>query len=572
MRWIQRLLTVVAVLAGSVVVAVPAAGGDEERISAYEVELTVDGAGDLQVTERIEYDFGSTERHGIVRSIPVRFRYDATRDRLMPITVRSVRATPGTPDQYTEERTGPNLDIRIGDPNRTVTGRHGYTIVYSVDGALNRIGDNDELYWNAVGVEWRVPIDRATARVSTPLPISRAACYAGPRGSRQACAEHRIAGRTASFDESGLAAAEGLTVVVAFPAGAVPRPQPVLTRRWSAAEAFAVTPLTAALFGALCLLAALSGWLLLRRRPDRRSPGPVVLDRAVASTEWRPPDGLPPALLDLLAKRTVRPVAISATIVDLAARGYLSIEPIGKHDWRLVERHEPDDALRPFERRLMAGLFHPQGGRPRPAVMMSTLTDRFTKAYATIRDALYDEAVDRGWFVGRPDRYRRRAMLVGGLTAAVGIALTAAAARWTRFGVPPIPVALAGLALVIGVRGLPRRTEAGDELARRAVGFREYLRLTALAPSLDGRPPRYRPEVYAGYAMAFGLTALWSQAVALSHAGGWGADPHPYLPASVAERAGDFSRSWGTALGGSSSSGFSGSSGGGGGGGGGGSW
>lgn len=141
-----------------------------ERITAYDVDMVVEATGSMVVTEVIDYDFAGLERHGILRHIPVRLRYDGRYDRVYPVDVLSVDASPGTPDEYEEEDSGNARRLRIGDPDTTISGAHRYTIRYRVDAALNGFEDHDELYWNAVGPEWDVPIERVTARVRVPSP------------------------------------------------------------------------------------------------------------------------------------------------------------------------------------------------------------------------------------------------------------------------------------------------------------------------------------------------------------------------------------------------------------------
>ncbi|MBN2722424.1 MAG: DUF2207 domain-containing protein, partial [Campylobacterales bacterium] len=41
-----------------------------ERITAYEVNLTVKQSGELAIVESIEYDFEQEQKHGIYRDIP----------------------------------------------------------------------------------------------------------------------------------------------------------------------------------------------------------------------------------------------------------------------------------------------------------------------------------------------------------------------------------------------------------------------------------------------------------------------------------------------------------------------
>ena len=65
-------------------------GTSEEHIRSFDVTLNVSVNGDLEVREVITYDFGTEERRGILRDIPVRFHYDGTHDRVYDLTVLSV--------------------------------------------------------------------------------------------------------------------------------------------------------------------------------------------------------------------------------------------------------------------------------------------------------------------------------------------------------------------------------------------------------------------------------------------------------------------------------------------------
>jgi len=173
-----------------------------ERITSYDVVIEIEPTGSILVAERIDYDFGYSSRHGIFRDIPDRLEWDDTYDRVYPIDVLSVGGSPGTPDDYEEERDGDQLRIRIGDPDETITGRHSYTIVYRVEGALNSFPDHDELYWNAIGDEWEVPIERSTVQVRAPARVLEIACFAGPYGVSVGCEGLSRSGRTASFSRT----------------------------------------------------------------------------------------------------------------------------------------------------------------------------------------------------------------------------------------------------------------------------------------------------------------------------------------------------------------------------------
>jgi hypothetical protein len=141
----SRLLALMLVLAACL--PLPAAGQavKREQITAYDIDITIEASGALLVTESIAYYFAEP-RHGILRDIPVRLRYDGTFDRVYPLEVVSVDATGGASDDYTVEESGGMKRIRIGDPDRTISGGYGYSIRYRVRGALNAFPEHDELY------------------------------------------------------------------------------------------------------------------------------------------------------------------------------------------------------------------------------------------------------------------------------------------------------------------------------------------------------------------------------------------------------------------------------------------
>ena len=164
----------------------PASAQAGERIVSFDTTIEIGRDGTFEVTEVIRYDFGATERHGILRDIPVRFDYepDPKYERLTEISDVSVETSPGAPDDLKTESAGRFTRFRIGDADRTITGAHTYTISYRVRGALNEFEDHDELFWNATGNDWPVPIGEASVTVRAPGSITQVACYAGPTGSR----------------------------------------------------------------------------------------------------------------------------------------------------------------------------------------------------------------------------------------------------------------------------------------------------------------------------------------------------------------------------------------------------
>ncbi len=611
------------------------AGG--ERIDAYDVSIDIQRDGSISVTEQIAYDFGSTKHHGIFRTIPVRFHYDDRNDRAYRLHVLSVAGSPGTPDQYKVSKSGSDLQIKVGDPDRTITGRHTYTLAYRVEGALNGFADHDELYWNAIGTEWAAPIQRATARVRAPVSLTRITCFAGPQGSSLPCQSSELQGDAATFTQDQLNPYEGLTVVAGFLVGAVPKPTPILEERWSFSRAFSATPITLGVSGLLlAVLIAGVGYLLWANGRDRRAIGspvdiaygtssegeqPVPLfEHGTYPVEYAPPDDIRPGQVGTLIDELANPLDVTASIVDLAVRGYLRIEEIpkrwmfGKSDWRLVKLREADEGMMRYERLLLDGLFEDadEDSEQEPAeaeleqpedyevparpdlpipptphdhgiaqVKVSNLRRKFALRLRRIQNALYDDAVDRNWFAGRPDKIRSRWHTTGFAVLAAGVALTWLAAARSHLGLVPIPIALSGLALTWASRWMPRRTPKGTGLVRRVLGFRTYID-TAEAQEARFQERENIFSKYLPYAIVFGLTEKWARAFAgldgqVPSTAGWYVGAYAFNVGSFTSSIDNFSSvAAGTitsaAATGSSGFGGGGFSGGGGGGGGGGSW
>src|SRR5213078_3095627 len=203
--------------------------------------------------------------------------------------------------------------------------------------ALNGFADHDELYLNAIGPYWEVPIDGASSRVTAPAEIQRVACFAGPVGSSLPCDRARIEGRRATFGQSSMAPGDAFTVVVAIPKGAVPNPAPMLEERSGLRRAVAFTPVTVGVaVGLLLLVLAGFGWLVWSRGRDLRAVGSAVdvafagegdgrggqrvplFEHGASPVQFAPPDDIRPGQVGTLIDERANPLDVTASIVDLA--------------------------------------------------------------------------------------------------------------------------------------------------------------------------------------------------------------------------------------------------------------
>ena len=208
---------------------------------------------------------------------------------------------------------------------------------------------------------------------------------------------------------------------------------------------------------------------------------------------------------------------ITGTIVELAVRGYLQIEDVageqrpGSRDWQLVWPPEANNQfgyLLDYEQTLLDGLLKnavQEDGKPH--VWLSLVATAVP--LRQVRDALYTQAVDLGWFTARPDRVRRRWRVTGWLVLVISLLLLLVVAASTHAGLVPVPFVLAGLAMIAGARQMPVRTQQGRLLAARLLAFQEYIKTAAVAQARTGGQGDALYD-YLPYAIVFGCTSEWA--------------------------------------------------------------
>lgn len=455
----------IALFCGSAgVLAAPAASAaDSEHVSSYEVSIDVRADGTLRVTERIRYDFGSASRHGITRTIPVRTRYDEDRDRIYPISRIQVNATGGASAQTETHIRGANEEIRIGDPSRTVSGQHDYTIEYTVRGALNRADGGVELVWNAIGTEWKVPIDHSSVTVTGPVRPLHSSCTRNGPGDHVPCDQGPANATSVSFGQDALPSGHGATVRIAYPAGSVDGLGPVLKDHRSQSRAFQATPLTVGGGAGLALLGVVGG--VVRSRRAARSTAALQRSRIASGTGTAAEDvdvlcaERSPAEAGVLRAGDLEGYQLAATLVDLGMRGFLRVREVrvtrrGKRrqDWQVTRLAEPDEEFATHERALFDALFDDDR-----TVLLSDLATKPGDRIRPYWRSLRSDVMANGWH--RSEIETRQSMrgtpwLVLGSLAAI-VPFTAADAGVVGLGL------FLGMGLFLLVQRRPVLTAAG---------------------------------------------------------------------------------------------------------------
>jgi uncharacterized membrane protein YgcG len=589
----RLFLAVLAMGWSAAAFATPAQADEAWIIDSFHSDIQIAADSSISVTEDIRVDFGSLQKHGIFRTIPVRSRYDSSHARYYGFSLESV--TDGSrPVPHELSGDAYNDTIKIGDPNLTVSGPQRYVITYRYIGVMNAFSDHDELYWNVDGGSWPVPKKSVSATVTFPAgSFQKAACYEGPTGSNETCTLANSASTATFTSTRQLGSGEQMSLVTALNKGAVTVAAPTLESRLRdfPQGAFDINPLTVGV-SILVLVAGIGlivrfWWLHGRDRAyltqyyltnDTRDHAEPAFSHEPVVVEFGPPQNLRPAQLGLILDESADTKDVTATIIDLAVRGYLTINEVpDKKDWLLEWRQgAAASALLPYEKTLLDGLF--AGGRQQ--VKISELKGTFQTTLRSAESQVYSDAMSRKLFRFRPDYMRGIAVFFAILGILAGAGVAYGLGVLLGWGLVGIAVILASLVLLVMHRVLSTRTAAGRDVMQHSLGFRLYMTTAEKYRQQFAEKAEIFTQLLP-YAIVFGCVSRWAKAfegLDTAAASGWYVGNRPFQAAFLASNLESMNSSLSSAMSStpasSGSSGFGGGgfSGGGGGGGGGGSW
>jgi len=580
-------------------------------IRKFKSDITIQKDGLVAIQETITSDFGVLRKHGIYRYIPV--EYSDADGKILTADIRVLSVTDGKhPIPYGTEHKNGNLQLQIGDPNKTVSGKQNYEIRYTIGGVLREFSEYDELYWNVTGNGWPVPIEHSSAFISLPENgIVQISCYFGKSGSESGCGSATTTDSTAVFSSTKtLGAEEGMTIALGFTKGMVLIIQPTVTN--SDASDFSFN------FDIFDFLISLGATLIFgigmiyrtwrKNGQDTNQTGEPIspVDTGTIIAEYEPPLHLRPGEIGLLMDETADTLDITATIVDLAVRGYLTIEEIpkkwflGSTDYSLAKTDKSDNDLLSFEKKLLDALFKnrltanlsevfsflsqetaPKLTVGKKTVKISSLKNSFYQDLRVIKKELYKTVTEKELFVENPESVRTKYSLIAGGMIFAGILIPVLFSK-INVGISAgigIGIFISGIIFVfVAIKAMPKRSFLGHETYRKAQGYKLFISQTE----------KYRAQFYEKenmlmevlpYAIVFGVTKKLADA--MKEMGmkqpepAWYHGTAPWNAAVFATGMEDFSKSLSSAMASapsSSGSGGGGFSGGGFGGGGGGSW
>jgi len=474
-------------------------------VKDFKSEIVVNKDASLDITERIVADCGNLpDKHGIFRILPTFYSPEYGKKVKTPVSITSITDFNGIPYEYKEtvDRSNGTITWKIGEADKTVTGENDYLIKYKVKNVIRTTSkDFDEFYWNLSGNFWDLEIDAFEANIVFPQEINEnnteTYSYVGSYGINS---QENIEAVWTTPNilnikmNRGLDTREGVTTSVTFPKDIIiPAELSFLERN---AEKLAFLWLIIPLITFLVCLR-----LFLKYGKDAK------LGRSIAP-EFEIPDKMNPMEMGtFLGNGSLNTKYISASIVDLAVRGYLKIEEVpkkgllGSADTKFIWAGKSMSSLTESEKELLGGIF---GGESEK--LLSSLKNSFYKKIPAIKKDAFNRLMDKKLFEQKGFGLRDGMFGIAGLMIIIMIV----GGSIIQPASPLFFVALVVTIVLLFFFGafMTKRSPEGVELLGKVRGFEMFMK-TAEKYRQRFNEKEGIFEKFLPYAMIFGITGMW---------------------------------------------------------------
>src|SRR5690625_4939815 len=519
-RGAGALLAVLFAAAAFLMGAPAANAASDPHFEQYSLSANVQADGTMDVEIDIDYDFQDEESRGIFLTYYSRQEIEGETDRLRVFRYRDVEVSSSTGASTTVEakEEDNNFIIRIGDEDKAdLTGLHSYHVSFTVEGIPNPgVGEDgeDEIYWNVIGSGFNERVEDIRVEITAPNAPQQVTCHAGISASDEACDAAKVDGDTAIFTHDAVDPGRLLTVAAEYEPRTFPRAE-ILTTRTPSMGGAGLAKAAGAIVLVLTVIVAVLGRQKKRDQAYEGLPPGVIADKPVAApttiaprkenfpVRFEPPEKIGPATTAVLVNKKFRAADLPITIIDLAVRGFVTIDVDMKGNWTFQPTGTEANVKNRHEKQVLAAI---TARGKQPTTIKDLPKSARRKLYNEQRKVLRD-ATSTGLFVkGASKAQARRGAAAFGF---MGLSLFTVTLGFRVglgwLGLAPVGI---GLGLLVTRKHVPVRTAKGHALYAQAMGFRTYL-ATAEANQLKFEAGRDIFSEYLPYAIAFGVEARW---------------------------------------------------------------
>jgi len=473
-------------------------------VNKAQIDIYINADGYFDVVENYDLTF-TAHKHGIFRDIRTEYDLLTAEGKLekRKIKIRNV----DVPDHKFEadldfvQKLSSNLQIKIGDKNKTVIGPQHYQIKYRVYNAFLFEKEQIRFYWNVKPDGWYAAFQKIDFSVHLPINVDADLndffVYSGFIGDTAVSKDFEvnyIDGIFTAESRKNFISGPGqsVTVLLNLPVGSVKELKPW----WPFWTDYGWT----LILGAMLLI-----FYLIWNKYGKD-------DRVVATTSYFPPNGLDPAMAGFLINDSADTPDLISLIPYWGSRGIIKMEQIpkkgwfGKDDTKLTRlRPLPIDAPK-YEETIYRGLFGIGSGTSGKEILISSLKDTFYTTMNSAKMILKDQA--QIYYDARAKKMQTRTV-VGVLLLGVFFFFVFLFfwGLWAALAVVPI-----GIFLLFMTVYMVKRNKKGNDVFSDLKGFKNFIKVAEenkLKMLLQDSPTYF--ETTMGYALAFGLFDQWAK-------------------------------------------------------------
>ena len=493
--------------------------------------VTVEPAGDdgVRIREVVDQDFGTNNRHGYERKIPIDFGNPT-----------DIEASSPDANADTDVTSFGGFDrIRLGDVDTTFTGQHRYVLAYTLPAAQLSTG---QLALDIIGTDETLETGRFEVVVKG-LELDDPKCSVGATGTSGGCTLERdgdVYRAVISPLKPGQGITIGGTITGRIPVGETVDP-PLPKRRPDNRMALALATIPLGVIGAGI------AFITARRAgrnevfaggaadaaygslpsPNGDSPARAADVRLVADSkmselatiEFVPPKGIEPWQGAVLLTEKFDRTTIAAWVSGLVAKEAITLT---EDDGITIHRGPKYGQLDPDTAKIVNQMLD-----YKDELKLGTYNSNFGQAWSQVATTERDSIANSGWWKRLPPGSAKKG---GSATAYIGFVVV----LFFVFGAGSFVSALFGLvggmvpALIFAVLVpfifahflyrvmLPARSATGSALALRAESFRRFLDASE-GKHVDWAWKQGLLREYSAWAVALGAADAWGRALATSN-------------------------------------------------------
>ncbi|PJE58542.1 MAG: hypothetical protein COU81_00165, partial [Candidatus Portnoybacteria bacterium CG10_big_fil_rev_8_21_14_0_10_36_7] len=477
----------------------------------FHSEIRVNYDSSLDITENITADCGNLpDKHGIFRILPTRYTMADGKKINMPLNLNGI--TDGEfalPYDITKKIGSITYKIFSAQDRGTVTGENKVVIDYTYKNTI-RFDNNDfdELYWNLNGNFWEIQTDNYSAEIILPKEInqnnSKIYIYTGQVGQKYiGLANYYWDTNRNSIVVSStrtLKAGEGITISVTFPKGIITPYQPTWEEKINNLLILSLFIVTI-LIPIIVLLFCFFFW--------KKYGKDLKLNKAI-TPEYEPPLNLSPLEISFLKYGGNIPNNdITATIINLAVKGYLKIDEYKKKKYSLTYIEKNTDNLNEAEKIILEAIF--KGSLSMEGVVrLEKLRGKISTITLKLKPTLQKKLTDDGLFDPEGFKNQKKLSQIAGLMFLITIGFSVVIIVSKHGIFLPITFGLIASTIIVSVFAslMAKITPLGAETLWKVKGFKLYMKTAE----------KYRQQFYEKenifekllpYAISFGLTKEW---------------------------------------------------------------